>query len=258
MGLLTFAMKRIAPIPKLTNYDSYVFVGPHPDDIEIGAGATAAKLVKLGKKVTFLIATDGRYGSQDANVDQEALVALRKEEQRRSAEILGVKDIIFLPFADGGTYQTEDLATEIAKQLGKLQPDVIFCPDYQLINELHADHIKTGKATSYAFVSCMSAPLMKDLGCESFMPKAIAYYYTDRPNAYVCIRDTHKQRIEALREYKSQFPIDNDTERIFFGICLYLNLRSLKYGLRRLCGRAEAFRALSAMHAHCAPEMSKA
>ena len=31
------------------------------DDIEIGAGATAAKLAAMGKKVTFLICTDGRY-----------------------------------------------------------------------------------------------------------------------------------------------------------------------------------------------------
>ncbi len=257
MGLFTWVMKKIAPIPKLTRYENYVFVGPHPDDIEIGAGATAAKLVKMGKNVTFVIATDGRYGSEDAQVDQEALVKLRQEEQRRSAEILGVKDIIFLPFADGGIYRTEELATELAKLFGKLKPDVVFCPDYQLINECHADHVKTGQAASYAFVSCMSAPLMKDLGSENLAPKALAYYYTDKPNAYVCIKDTHFQRIEALKEYKSQFPIENDTQKIFFGICLYLNLRSIKYGIKRLCGRAEAFRALAPMHVHCAPEAAR-
>jgi LmbE family N-acetylglucosaminyl deacetylase len=257
MGLFVWLMKKIAPVPKLTNYDNYVFVGPHPDDIEIGAGATAAKLVKMGKKVTFIIATDGRYGSEDADTDREGLVKTRQEEQRRAAEILGVKDIIFLPFSDGGAYQTEELSKELALLFGELKPDVVFCPDYQLINECHPDHVKTGRAASYAFISCMSAPLMKDLGSKSCSPKAIAYYYTDKPNSYVCVKDTHAQRIKALHEYKSQFPIENDTQRIFFGICLYLNLRTIKYGLKRLCGRAEAFRALSAMHTHCAPEAAK-
>ncbi|MBQ9863559.1 MAG: PIG-L family deacetylase, partial [Lachnospiraceae bacterium] len=62
MGLTSLALKIATPIPKIESFENYLFIGPHPDDIEIGAGATVSKLVKLGKKVSFLICLDGRFG----------------------------------------------------------------------------------------------------------------------------------------------------------------------------------------------------
>ena len=62
MSLTRIALKFAAPLPHLENFDRYLFIGPHPDDIEIGAGATAARLRSMGKEVCFLICTDGRYG----------------------------------------------------------------------------------------------------------------------------------------------------------------------------------------------------
>ena len=62
MSLTRLALKFAAPAVKLEAYRRYLFIGPHPDDIEIGAGATAAKLAAEGKDVAFLICTDGRYG----------------------------------------------------------------------------------------------------------------------------------------------------------------------------------------------------
>lgn len=257
MCLFKFVLKKIAPIPKLTKFDNYVFVAPHPDDVEIGAGATAAKLVELGKKVTFIIATDGRYGIEDPLISSEEIIKIRQEEQKKAAEIIGVKDIVFLPFSDGGFYDTNELTKALAKEFGRLKPDVVFAPDHKLINECHADHIKTGEAATYAFISCLSKPLMRDLGEDNASPKALAYYYTDKPNAYVNVTKAHIKKMQAIREYKSQFPIENDKDKIFYGLCLYLNLRSINLGLKRFYRRAEGFRVLSLMHTHCAPEASK-
>ena len=50
MSLLPFVLRLAAPAPQLEAYDRFLFLGPHPDDIEIGAGATAAKLAAMGKK----------------------------------------------------------------------------------------------------------------------------------------------------------------------------------------------------------------
>ena len=63
MGLTRFVLNFAAKTPNLLDYQTFLFVGPHPDDIEIGAGATVSKLVSLGKKVVFVICTDGRYGT---------------------------------------------------------------------------------------------------------------------------------------------------------------------------------------------------
>ncbi|MGN1015818.1 MAG: PIG-L deacetylase family protein, partial [Faecousia sp.] len=55
MSLTRIALKFAAPLPDLEAFDRYLFVGPHPDDIEIGAGATVSRLTSLGKQVTLPI-----------------------------------------------------------------------------------------------------------------------------------------------------------------------------------------------------------
>ena len=107
MGITDIALKLAAPLPGLENYKRYLFIGPHPDDIEIGAGATAAKLIKEGKEVCFLICTDGRFGTVNApeGLTSDALAALREKEALASAAMLGVQDVRFLRFCDGGFYE---------------------------------------------------------------------------------------------------------------------------------------------------------
>ena len=39
MSLTRLALRIAAPAPQVEDYQRYLFVGPHPDDIEIGAGA---------------------------------------------------------------------------------------------------------------------------------------------------------------------------------------------------------------------------
>lgn len=66
MSILSAILKTAAPLPKIEQFDRFLMIGPHPDDIEIGMGATAAKLAAAGKHVTFLICLDGRYGLTNA------------------------------------------------------------------------------------------------------------------------------------------------------------------------------------------------
>ena len=63
MSILKRIIRLAAPLPKIGQFERFLFIGPHPDDIEIGAGATAAKLAAQGKKICFLICTDGRFGT---------------------------------------------------------------------------------------------------------------------------------------------------------------------------------------------------
>ena len=44
MGLTSVVLKFAAPAPQIMDFSRYLFIGPHPDDIEIGAGATVAAL----------------------------------------------------------------------------------------------------------------------------------------------------------------------------------------------------------------------
>ena len=82
MSLTRVVLRSAAPLPQVESFERYLFIGPHPDDIEIGAGATAAKLAAAGKKVTFLICTDGRFGLENApaGTTPDELAEMRQAE----------------------------------------------------------------------------------------------------------------------------------------------------------------------------------
>ena len=75
--------KKIEKNQKIESFNTYLFIGPHPDDIEIGAGATVSKLIKLKKKVVFLICTDGRFGRENLKEDlsEEQLIERRNNKK---------------------------------------------------------------------------------------------------------------------------------------------------------------------------------
>jgi len=256
--MFKFLMKRIVPIPKLLSHDSYAFIGAHPDDIEVGCGPTVARLSEMGKRICFIIATDGRYGMADANVSVDEAVKTRKDEALKAAEILGVKDVRFLDFPDGGRYDVLDLKDKIAIELADFKPDLIFTIDNHVKSETHPDHINCGKASEMAMLSCTLPLLMKELGKdETAKPKGIVYYFTDRPNSFVKIKKSHLiKREKALEAHYSQFVAGGDLSENFKLLKLLFKVMSIRYGIRSFKGRADAFRALSAIHTHCAPDAS--
>ena len=246
-------LRRVAPIPKLASFERYLFIGPHPDDIEVACAPSVRVLTQAGKQVSFLIVTDGRMGAIDPALSGDALVQIRQAEARASAKLLGVTDVAFLPFHDGGMYAMEDAAHAIAKHIVLHKPDAVFAPDPNVISECHIDHIKTGMAAKMSMNMAPFESVMRSFGSsDSHAVKALAFYYTDKPNAYLRVKKTFSARAEALACHKSQFD-----EKMASDICLYFKLRSIRYGLRKLMGLADGYRALSSMHMHCFPEASE-
>ena len=73
--------------------DILVF-GAHPDDAELGAGATIAKATAKGKKVGIVDLTRGELGTRGS-------VEIRDKEAENAARILGIAVRENLEFADG-------------------------------------------------------------------------------------------------------------------------------------------------------------
>ena len=253
MSLTRIALRFAAPPPKVEAFDRYLFIGPHPDDIEIGAGATAAKLAAKGKQVTFLICTDGRYGLETApeGTTPEALREIRKEETLASAKLLGVTDVRFLDFSDGGLYEFSELWRGVARVIGETQPQMILAPDPDVPSECHADHRNVGEAARRAACFAPFRALSAQYGAEAADVQAVAFYMTAKPNRYVKTRGFLKLQQEAILCHPSQFAADSEA---FKALALYLKLRAADFGLRRLCGQAEGFRVLGQTQMHCLPE----
>ena len=252
MSLTKLALRFAAPLPDLEGFDRYLFVGPHPDDIEIGAGATVSRLVTLGKQVTFLICTDGRYGDENTALRGQALAAVRKEEARRSAGLLGVTNVRFLGLSDGGFYPQEELFSGIAKVIGDVQPEAIFAPDPNVSSECHVDHLNVGQAVKRLTYLASNGGIMAQYGVKPAPIQALAYYMTARPNRFVSTRGHLQKQLDAIFNcHVSQFPAGCAGAD---SIRLYLKLRSIDFGIRSLKGQAEGFRVLGQTQMHCLPE----
>lgn len=259
MGLLAkILVKAVAPIPKLDSMQKYLFIGPHPDDIEVGAGGTVAKLCRMGKEVHFLVITDGAYGTDKTEYDKDELIALRQAETRKSADILGVKSVTFLPYRDGGDYDENAVKYDIMKKILEIKPDAVFCPDPHLKTECHTDHLKTGRASSAAYMfSSISGLAYEKFGLEKHEPKVLAYYYTSEPNTFHKMkREDLKKQGEAMRSYASQFKVVDGFDQLKY-LIIYQQFRAVRSGLTHFKGYAEEFRCLTGMRMHCFMEKVK-
>ncbi len=256
MSLTRLVLRFAAPVPQAESFERYLFIGPHPDDIEVGAGATAAKLAAAGKEVSFLVCTDGRFGLENApaGTSPEELAGLRKAECLDAAELLGVKDVRFLGLSDGGFYDTEDLFCGIARAIGEVQPQIVFAPDPDVTSECHADHRNVGEAARRAAFFAPFPEIMAKYGAKPTDVQAIAFYMTAKPNRFVKTKGFRERQLAALLCHRTQFPKESES---FKSVSTYLKLRAADFGLRSFSGQAEGFRVLGKTHMHCLPEAGK-
>ena len=254
MSLTKRILKFAAPVPRVEQYQRYLFVGPHPDDIEIGAGATAAALAAMGKDVCFLVCTDGRFGDGSApeGIRGDALAALRREEAIASAAVLGVWDVRFLDLSDGGFYEQKDLVCKLARVIGEFRPEVLLAPDPDVTSECHADHRNVGNAVRQVACFAPYSGIMALYGVKAAPVQALAYFMTAKPNHFVKTSGYLPLQQQAIFAcHRSQFP-EGSAEAS--SIALYLKLRARDFGLRSFKGCAEGFRVLGVTHMHCFPE----
>ena len=105
-------------IKELSEFKNPLFIGPHPDDIEFGCGGLISKMRDKGAHISFLIVTDGAAGSKDPNANPKEIMETREKEARLSAKFLGVSEIEFLRYEDGGEYTREELINSLAEGSG--------------------------------------------------------------------------------------------------------------------------------------------
>ena len=126
--------------------DILVF-GAHPDDVELGCGATIAKEVSLGKKVGVVDLTRGELGSRGS-------AEIRDQEALKAAKILGLSVRENLNFEDAFFVNDKIHQLEIVKMIRKYQPDIVLC---NAKDDRHIDHPKGSKLVSDAcFLSGLS------------------------------------------------------------------------------------------------------
>jgi LmbE family N-acetylglucosaminyl deacetylase len=91
------AVQKMCEPPKLTGIKRALFIQPHPDDNQIGAGGTIAWLIDQGTEVWELTVLDDRF--VDLTYSGEG-PTVRQKEAMAAQSCLGMKNAGFLGFGD--------------------------------------------------------------------------------------------------------------------------------------------------------------
>jgi len=191
----------------------YLVFTPHPDDSDFGCAGTVTKLAKEGNTVVLCVITNGNKGVHHYNHAKKKIVAIRMKEQRASAEIQGIKRVIFLNKIDGELENTKALRKEVVKVIRQERPDIVMSLDpgnktFDNFYRFHHDHRITAETVFdavYPEATCdVFYPEMVKKGYTSHTIKEMWCFSTDRPTMFVDISKTIDKKIEALKQHKSQ------------------------------------------------------
>lgn len=181
-------------------------IGAHPDDIEFGCGGTLAKWARAGCLVHHLVFTDGSKGTWNPDADIEALVAVRREEQREAARRLGAcGEVVFFDQTDGDLESTRELRSQLAREIRRLKPTVVLGHDPWKRYRLHPDHRAAGFLTCDAIVAARDPHFFREHGIAHHRPSHLLLWEADTPDHAEDIGQTIETKIHALLAHASQF-----------------------------------------------------
>src|SRR5690242_18573905 len=119
--------------------DLLVF-GPHPDDLEIGAGGTVARHAAMGLRVGLCDLTAGEMGS-NGTVEQ------RLQEAEEARKVLGAAWRTNLRWPDRAIGSTRDHIVSAAEFIRRVRPKAVALPYW---SDRHPDHIAASQVLTEA------------------------------------------------------------------------------------------------------------
>jgi len=182
-------------------------VGPHPDDQELGMGATIAKLASMGHDLLLLDMTNGE---PTPHGDPET----RAKESAEAARILGVKRRL-LELPNRMVEHTIPARHTVAGVMREFGAQIVFTPYYE---DAHPDHRAVTRIVEDAR---FDAKLSKvDLPGEPIYPRWLFYYYATHlrwvanPSFCMDVSGFEKVKRESIVAYESQFVIPEKNRRV--------------------------------------------
>ena len=191
-----------------------VAIFAHPDDEAFGPSGTITKLAKT-HDIYVLCATRGEAGGNLKNIGK-----VREKELRCSAQILGVKEVYFLGFADGTLSNSlyHRLAAKIEQKLKLLKPQTVLTFEPRGISG-HIDHITVSLATTYVFYKLPFVQKLLYFCISEEERKLVKDYFIYFPPGYkksdinqiVDVSDVWDTKVASMLCHKSQIA---DAKRI--------------------------------------------
>lgn len=171
-------------------------IGPHPDDVELGAGGTLALAARQGRRVGILHLTRGERGTRGTAEERLA-------EAERAAAALGAVELAFLDCGDGALRHGETEEDALIEVLRTWRPEVVLGPPP---HDRHPDHERGHRlVAAAAYYSGLQARGNRTLAVHR--PGAVfafMQHHSFEPSFVVDVTAAWDAKMAALAAYRSQ------------------------------------------------------
>lgn len=200
-------------------------VTAHPDDVDFGSAGTIAAFTAAGLEVTYCIVTNGDAGGSDRQMPRAEMAALRQDEQRAAAAVVGVTDVRFLKHPDNRVQASLELRRDISRVIRQVRPERVITQsperNWERIYASHPDHMAAGEAAVCAVYPDARNPFAHPelLETEGLEPWTVNELWIMVPNTSanaiaVDTTTTVERKIAALMCHKSQLPDPDSTAEL--------------------------------------------
>jgi LmbE family N-acetylglucosaminyl deacetylase len=140
------------------------------------------------------------------------MARIRRDEQLRAAEIVGVSDVVFLGYPDGRVEPSIALRRDITEVIRRVRPERVLAQsperNWERIYASHPDHLAVGEAAVCAVYPDSRNPFahaeLAEAGLEAWSVPEIWLMASSRADTYVDITDTFDRKVKALLCHDSQ------------------------------------------------------
>jgi LmbE family N-acetylglucosaminyl deacetylase len=178
------------------------------------------------------------------------MAAVRRDEQRAAAAIVGVTDVTFLGYPDGRLTASLELRRDVSRVVRRFRPQRVLAQSpermWDRVFASHPDHLAAGEAAVCAVYpdarNPFAHPELLDEGLEPHTVDELWLMAFTGPTVCVETTATFDRKVAALRSHRSQLAGDMDVDKL---------LREWSTGVAREAGLpdgalAEAFRRVQA------------
>lgn len=170
--------------------------GAHPDDAEIGMGATIRKLVDQGKRVGIIDLTQ-------AEMSSNGTVEIRQREAAEASSILGLTMRGNLGLPDRGLTGNPEQIGALVQVIRAHKPKTVLAPYWE---DRHPDHVQCSKLVQEAVFNAKLRRYMPEQA--AWTVQSLYYYFINdvaKPDFLVDVTQTYEAKLKALEAYRSQF-----------------------------------------------------
>src|SRR5688500_14497780 len=117
----------------MLTFNNILVLAPHTDDGELGCGATIAKYVSMGKRVSYIA-----FSTCSQSLPEHLPADTLKKECTAATKALGIHNLVFFDFEVRRLPEhRQEILEELIRLNNEIRPDTVFLPARE---DMHQDH----------------------------------------------------------------------------------------------------------------------